>query len=277
LPQFFVGQGLDHLGLFRWKMRQPPHRTIDKTHNEADGENKFKGIRDHIHSPLAWGLYCLERLAKWLPLRGGNKQAKASPKTMTSKSTTPDFEAVLTAIGNRPIVLIGLMGAGKTSIGRRLAEKLDLPFIDADVEIEKAAGKSIPDIFSEHGEAHFRDGERRVIARLLENGRQVLATGGGAFMNAETRQAIKAHSVSVWLKADLEVLLKRVSKRGGRPLLENRDPAEVLRTLMAVRYPVYAEADITVESVDAQHSHMVNAVIDALAHWQNQNELSRHE
>lgn len=189
---------------------------------------------------------------------------------MNNKLKTRDFEAALEATGTRPIVLVGLMGAGKTSIGRRLAEKLNLTFVDADVEIEKAAGKSIPDIFAEHGEAHFRDGERRVIARLLENGKHVLATGGGAFMNEETRAAIKANSVSIWLKAELDVLLKRVAKRGGRPLLENRDPAEVLQNLINIRYPVYAEADITVESLDVQHTHMVNAVIEALAQWQNQ-------
>jgi shikimate kinase len=169
--------------------------------------------------------------------------------------------------GNRAIVLVGLMGAGKTSIGRRLAEKMGLPFVDADQEIEKAAGKSIPDIFADHGEAHFRDGERRVIARLLENGRQVLATGGGAFMNPETRAAIKASAVSVWLRADLDVLLKRVSKRGGRPLLENKDPAEVLKNLINARYPVYAGADIIVESLDVQHAQMVNAVLQGLADW----------
>lgn len=167
--------------------------------------------------------------------------------------------------GNRAIVLVGLMGAGKTSIGRRLAERLGLAFVDADTEIEKAAGKSIPDIFAEHGEAHFRDGERRVILRLLENGPQVLATGGGAFMNPETRAAIKANAVSVWLRAELDVLLKRVAKRGGRPLLDNRDPAEVLQNLINLRYPVYAEADITVESLDVQHTQMVNAVLKALA------------
>jgi shikimate kinase len=169
--------------------------------------------------------------------------------------------------GNRAIVLVGLMGAGKTSIGRRLAEKMGLPFVDADQEIEKAAGKSIPDIFADHGEAHFRDGERRVIARLLENGRQVLATGGGAFMNPETRAAIKASAVSVWLRADLDVLLKRVSKRGGRPLLENKDPAEVLKNLINARHPVYAGADVIVESLDVQHAQMVNAVLQGLADW----------
>jgi shikimate kinase len=205
------------------------------------------------------------------------KQAKACLEIMNKNSTSRDVEAALETTGLLPIVLVGLMGAGKTSIGRRLAEKMDLPFVDADVEIEKAAGKSIPDIFADHGEAHFRDGERRVIARLLENGKQVLATGGGAFMNEDTRAAIKAHSISVWLKADLEVLLKRVAKRGGRPLLENRDPAEVLQNLIDQRYPVYAEADITVESLDVQHNQMVNAVLEALAQWQPAKELNAND
>jgi shikimate kinase len=186
---------------------------------------------------------------------------------MDTATSTRLLEAALENIGNRTIVLVGLMGAGKTSIGRRLAEKMGLTFVDADTEIEKAAGKSIPDIFAEHGEAHFRDGERRVIARLLDNGKQVLATGGGAFMNEETRKAIKTQALSVWLKADLDVLLKRVGKRGGRPLLENRDPAEVLQNLITLRYPVYAEADITVESLDVQHGQMVSEVLRALAEY----------
>jgi shikimate kinase len=186
---------------------------------------------------------------------------------MDTNNSSHQLEAALSNIGNRAIVLVGLMGAGKTSIGRRLAEKMGLDFVDADTEIEKAAGKSIPDIFADHGEAHFRDGERRVIARLLDNGKQVLATGGGAFMNEETRKAIKAHGLSVWLKADLDVLLKRVAKRGGRPLLENRDPAEVLQNLITLRYPVYEEADITVESLDVQHGQMVNEVLKALADY----------
>ena len=172
-------------------------------------------------------------------------------------------------VGPRSIVLVGLMGAGKTSIGRRLAEKLDLSFVDADVEIEKAAGKSIPDIFADHGEAHFRDGERKVIARLLENGKQVLATGGGAFINPETRERIKQHSVSIWLNAELDLLMKRVLKRGGRPLLENDNPEAVMRDLMEKRYPIYSEADITVKSQDVQHNQMVNEVIRALANWKD--------
>jgi shikimate kinase len=169
------------------------------------------------------------------------------------------------ALGPRSIVLIGLMGAGKTAVGRRLANKLELPFIDADTEIEVAAGASINEIFAEHGEAYFRQGERKVIARLLQSGPQVLATGGGAYMNPETRAAIKARGTSVWLKADVKVLLKRVGRRGTRPLLAGGDPEKVMKKLMQERYPVYAEADVTVESRDVPHETIVGAVIDALA------------
>jgi shikimate kinase len=196
---------------------------------------------------------------------------------MSKRNQIQDLATAIENAGDRPIVLVGLMGAGKTSIGRRLAEKMNLHFVDADHEIERAAGKSIPDIFAEHGEAHFRDGERKVIARLLENGKQVLATGGGAFMNEDTRLAIKQHAISVWLKADLQLLLKRVGKRGGRPLLENNDPAEVLQSLIDKRYPVYAQADITVESADVQHAAMVNEVIHALANWHNEKDASSHD
>ena len=189
---------------------------------------------------------------------------------MSKKNQSRDLEAALHNVGERTIVLVGLMGAGKTSIGRRLAEKLGWNFVDADHEIEQAAGISIPDIFAEHGEPYFRDGERKVIARLLENGKQVLATGGGAFINEETRARIKQQGVSIWLKADIELLLKRVAKRGGRPLLENNDPEAVMRNLMQQRYPVYAQADITVESADVQHHQMVNEVIHALAQWGHQ-------
>jgi shikimate kinase len=196
---------------------------------------------------------------------------------MSKRNHDQDLAAAVENAGDRTIVLVGLMGAGKTSIGRRLAEKMNLHFVDADHEIERAAGKSIPDIFAEHGEAHFRDGERKVIARLLENGKQVLATGGGAFMNEDTRSAIKQHAISIWLKADLQLLLKRVGKRGGRPLLENNDPAEVLQSLIDKRYPVYAEADITVESADVQHTAMVNEVIHALADWKTEKDSSPHD
>ena len=169
------------------------------------------------------------------------------------------------ALGPRSIVLIGLMGAGKTAVGRRLANRLDLPFIDADSEIEMAAGTSISEIFADHGEAYFRQGERKVIARLLEGGPQVLATGGGAYMNADTRATIKARGLSVWLRAELRVLLKRVQRRDNRPLLAAGDPETVMKKLMAERYPIYAEADIIVESRDVPHDVIVGAVIDALA------------
>ena len=186
---------------------------------------------------------------------------------MARRSIAKDAETAKHLLGNHPIVLVGLMGAGKTSVGRRLAEKLDIPFVDADHEIETAAGKSIAEIFADHGEDYFREGERRVIARLLENGTQVLATGGGAFMNEETRKRIKTQSISVWLKADLELLLKRVSKRNDRPLLKAEDPAAVMSRLINLRYPVYAEANITVESRDVQHGQMVNDVIKAIVDW----------
>ncbi|MBK5196959.1 MAG: shikimate kinase [Methyloceanibacter sp.] len=169
------------------------------------------------------------------------------------------------ALGPRSIVLIGLMGAGKTAVGRRLANRLDLPFIDADSEIEMAAGTSISEIFAQHGEAYFRQGERKVIARLLEGGPQVLATGGGAYMNADTRATLKARGLSVWLRAELRVLLKRVQRRDNRPLLAAGDPETVMKKLMAERYPIYAEADIIVESRDVPHDVIVGAVIDALA------------
>ena len=166
---------------------------------------------------------------------------------------------------DRTIVLVGLMGAGKSAIGRRLAARLGMPFVDADAEIERAAGCTITDIFELHGEAAFRDGERRVIARLLTRPPHVLATGGGAFMDPATRAAIRANGISVWLKAELDLLLARVSRRNNRPLLAGGDARAILTRLMAERHPVYAEADITVESMDRPHEQMVQMVADALA------------
>jgi shikimate kinase len=186
---------------------------------------------------------------------------------MARRSLSKEIEDIREKLGNHPIVLVGLMGAGKSSIGRRLAEKLEFEFVDADYEIERAADKSIPEIFSDHGEAYFREGERRVISRLIENGAQVLATGGGAYINEETRKSIEAHGVSVWLKADLPLLMKRVMKRSDRPLLQAKDPEAVMKDLMEQRYPIYAQADVTVESKDVQHTQMVNEVVKALAKW----------
>lgn len=186
---------------------------------------------------------------------------------MARRSIAMEAGLVRQRLGQRPIVLVGLMGAGKTSVGRRLAEKLGIPFVDADHEIETAAGKPIKEIFADHGEAYFREGERRVIQRLIGNGAQVLATGGGAYMNDETRARIEEHGVSVWLRAALPLLMKRVAKRQDRPLLQADDPEKVMRELMDKRYPVYALADVTLESRDVQHGQMVNDVIRALAAW----------
>lgn len=162
--------------------------------------------------------------------------------------------------------MVGLMGAGKTSIGRRLAQRLGLPFIDADHEIEAAAGCTIEEIFERFGEAAFRDGERRIIQRLLERPVHVLATGGGAFIDAETRRRIKESAVSVWLRADLDVLLRRVGRRSNRPLLRRGDPREVLAALIELRHPIYAEADVCVDSVDGPADATVERVIEALEH-----------
>ena len=166
-------------------------------------------------------------------------------------------------LARRSIVLVGMPGSGKSAVGRRLAARLQLPFVDADEEIERAAGKPIMDIFKDHGEAHFRDGERKVIARLLNSGPQVLATGGGAFMVAETRDNVRRLGISVWIKAELQLLLRRVLKRNTRPLLQV-DPEGVMRSLMATRYPVYATADVTVESRDLPHEAIVTEIIEAL-------------
>jgi shikimate kinase len=162
------------------------------------------------------------------------------------------------------LVLVGLMGAGKTNIGRRLAQRLGLAFVDADSEIEAAAGETIEEIFERRGEAVFREGERKVIARLLGNPVHVLATGGGAFMDAETRALIRERGISIWLRADLDLLHQRVSRRNNRPLLKQGNPREILSRLIEQRYPVYAEADITVETVDGPPEATLERVIAAL-------------
>jgi len=173
--------------------------------------------------------------------------------------------AILPLLGRRSIVLVGMMGVGKSSIGRRLGTRLGIPFVDADAEIEKAAGMSIADIFARHGEADFRGGEARVIARLLEGGPQVLATGGGAIMNPDTRALIKTKGVSIWLNAEFDVLMRRISKRKHeRPMLQTADPAATLRELLAARGPVYAQADLTMQSREVPHDAIVIEIITAL-------------
>ncbi|HZP70354.1 MAG TPA: shikimate kinase [Pseudolabrys sp.] len=166
--------------------------------------------------------------------------------------------AIVRALGNRSIVLVGMMGAGKSSIGRRLAGRLGIPFIDADTEIESAAGMTIPEIFEKHGEPYFRAGEARVIARLLDNGPQVLATGGGSVMDPQTRALIGQKGISIWLKADIDILLKRTKRRNDRPL------AEKIKDLLPVREPVYAQADIVIQSRDEPHETIIDEIMGQL-------------
>lgn len=174
-------------------------------------------------------------------------------------------EELLGLIGRRPIVLIGMMGAGKTTVGRRLAAKLGRRFVDSDEEVEKAAGMTIEEIFAAHGEADFRAGEVKVIARLLKDESIVLGTGGGAFINPETRALVKATALSVWIKADFDLLFQRVSRRSNRPLLKTANPRETLQKLIDARYPIYAEADITVVSRDVPQDQVASELIEALA------------
>jgi shikimate kinase len=191
--------------------------------------------------------------------------ADIAAEKSTNDSLPP---AVVSCLGDRSIVLIGMMGVGKSSIGRRLGARLAVPFVDADAEIEKAAGMSIADIFARHGEAAFRSGEARVIARLLNSGPQVLATGGGAVMNPATRALIQQKGVSIWLSAEFELLLRRISKRKAeRPMLQTADPAATLRELLAEREPIYALADLTVESRDVPHDAVVAEIIGRLAEF----------
>jgi shikimate kinase len=165
---------------------------------------------------------------------------------------------VVRALGGRSIVLIGMMGAGKSSIGRRLAGRLGIPFIDADAEIESAAGMTIPEIFEKHGEPYFRAGEARVIARLLDNGPQVLATGGGSVMDPQTRALISQKGISIWLKAEIDVLLKRTKRRNDRPLVEK------IKDLLPVREPIYAQADIIIQSRDEPHDTIIDEIMGVL-------------
>jgi shikimate kinase len=187
-------------------------------------------------------------------------------ETDTPASASAPQEAEITAaLGRRSVVLVGMMGAGKSTIGRRLAARLRLSFVDADAEIEAAhAGMTIPEIFAAHGEPYFRNGEARVIARLLDNGPSVLATGGGAFMLVDTRNRIRDKAVSIWLRADADIILRRVKRRADRPLLQTADPAATIGRLIEERHPVYQQADLTVASRDVPHEKIVEECIAAL-------------
>src|SRR6202012_2259367 len=187
------------------------------------------------------------------------------PETASPAGASASQEAEISAaLGTRSVVLVGMMGAGKSPIGRRLAAGRGLPFLDADTEIEAAAGMSIPDIFETHGEPHFRDGEARGIARLLDGGPSVLATGGGAFLREETRERIRRKAISVWLKADVDTIMRRVKRRADRPLLQTADPTGTVERLVGEREPFYQAADLTIASREVPHEKIVDECIDAL-------------
>src|ERR1700731_1192728 len=205
---------------------------------------------------------------------GGEQRCNPRQKSYSMPETAPPAGAnapqdaeITAALGTRSVVLVGMMGAGKSTIGRRLSARLRLRFLDADIEIEAAAGMSIPDIFEAHGEPHFRDGEARVIARLLDGGPAVIATGGGAFMREETRELIRDKAISIGLKADADIIMKRVKPRADRPLLQPADPAATIGRLIEEREPVYRHADLTIWSRDAPHEKIVDECIDALHAW----------
>ena len=187
--------------------------------------------------------------------------SEKAPPANTSATQEAEIAA---ALGARSVVLVGMMGAGKSTIGRRLSARLRMRFLDADAEIEAAAGMSIPDIFESRGEPDFRDGEARVIARLLDSGPAVLATGGGAFMRKETRDRIRDKAVSIWLKADADIILRRVKRRSDRPLLQTADPESTVGRLISEREPVYQQADLTIWSRDVPHEKIVDECIEAL-------------
>jgi shikimate kinase len=198
------------------------------------------------------------------PVEGGPPREGALPREGAFSAGPEAAARVGAALGARVIALVGMMGSGKTSIGKRLAARLSLPFVDSDGEIETAAGMTITEIFDRHGEPYFRDGERRVIARLLGEGPCVLATGGGAFMDARTREAIAQAGISVWLRADRATLMQRIARRNNRPLMRAVDPAAQVERLLAVREPIYARADLTVDSSDRPHEEVVGALIASL-------------
>lgn len=190
-------------------------------------------------------------------------------QTTNNQTDEPSSTDLVARLKDRPIVLVGMMGAGKTTVGRRLAARLNWPFVDSDHEIEEAAGMSIPDFFATHGEDEFRAGEAKVISRLLKNTHSVLGTGGGAFINQQTRALIKGQAISVWIKAEFDLLFARVSKRATRPLLQTKNPRATLQKLMDDRYPIYTEADITVTSRDVPHDVVATDIIAAINTYLN--------
>src|SRR6201993_2974414 len=268
--------------LWRDEIRQCEDRAVDDACDDGDGRqeaeqagHRSEAVRDginhqiiqHVRSTVARGSgngigegsIGDEKAAKPFPL----SQEMPENTSPASASTSPEAE-ILSALGSRLIVLVGMMGAGKSTIGRRLAARLRLPFLDADAEIETAHAMPIPEIFERFGEPYFRDGEARVIARLLESGPAVLATGGGSFMREETRRRVHDKAVSIWLKADADIIMRRVKRRTDRPLLQTTDPAATVGRLIAEREPIYQDADITISSRDVPHDKIVEECIEAL-------------
>ncbi len=199
-----------------------------------------------------------------------------SPTKQAKKSNSK--AAAIKALGNRSIIFVGLMGAGKTAIGRGVAQALGLAFADSDHEIETVSRMTIPDLFDKYGEEEFRSLERRVIARLLKRGRTVISTGGGAFMNDKTRRAIRAKGISVWLKADLDTLMSRVMRKQNRPLLKTPDPRAVMADLIEVRYPVYGRADLTIISRDVRKEVVIQETVSVIkAHLDAEKAKNKHD
>ncbi|MET1415896.1 shikimate kinase [Roseibium sp. HPY-6] len=202
-----------------------------------------------------------------------NKKTQDVGTAFDDPKTEPvDLDRLTAALGRRSIVLVGIMGCGKSTVGKRLAHRLGLEFVDADSEIERAANMTVSEIFAAHGEPYFRSGEERVIARLLGEGPQVLATGGGAFMSETTRSEIAEQGLSVWLKVDFDTVMARVRRRATRPLLQNPDPEGTMRKLLAEREPVYAKATLTVTSKDIPHDAVVDQIVVAMAQYLFQGE-----
>ncbi|MDB5393883.1 MAG: aroK [Rhodospirillales bacterium] len=233
---------------WRWNIDAPQH-------HEGDGEKRHDGGNDDEDD--------LHRIPGQLPIADGfviNSPVSLSQTIQPRPESVPAEHLNL----DRPVILVGLMGAGKTRVGRRLAERLGLPFLDIDIEIETETGKTITELFSQIGEPAFREGERRMIARLMHNGISVIATGGGAFMDPQTRANIRDHALSVWLRADLDTLVARTARSQRRPLLQGLDRAAKLSELMTLRYPIYAEAHLTVDSFPGPVEQTVDAVLAAL-------------
>jgi len=245
---------------------QSVHRAIGQTRENGESENESEKTRhvQGVRVGVGLAFYALKRHTKSTAIRLAVLDTMQRFMSVAFMDTQADT-TIRTMLGQQSLVLVGLMGAGKSAIGRKVASRLDLPFVDADTEIEKAAKQTIPEIFDTYGEDEFRRVEQRVIERLMGEGPQVLATGGGAFMNEQTRACIRRDGISIWLSAKIDLLMERVSRKANRPLLKNPDPRGVMISLIEQRYPIYAKADIEVPSKNISKDEMAGRVIDSLA------------